>query len=75
MSKIETEVTTTSRKTISGIEYVGLSLVGLSLIGLFFGSNHIAGMFDAMVNKAFGIFNVFIFGKNIGAAIDRKSVV
>jgi len=69
MAKMESEVTTSSRKTITTIEYVGLTLVGLSLIGLFFGSNHIAGMFDAMVNKAFGIFNVFIFGKNIGAAI------
>ncbi|MFW6149540.1 MAG: hypothetical protein ACOC6D_06760 [Atribacterota bacterium] len=57
------------KRKIETIEYVGIVLFVLALIGLFFASDQIAGIFNAMFNKAFGIFDVFIFGKNIGAAI------
>lgn len=56
-------------RTMDTIEYVGISLVILSLLGLFFIPDQIAGMFDAMVNKAWGMFGTYIHAKNLGAAI------
>jgi len=53
---------TPEKRTMTKVEYVGISLVVLSLIGLFFKPNVIAGIFDAMVNNAYTIFKVFIFG-------------
>ncbi|MFZ5648114.1 MAG: hypothetical protein ACOY30_10910, partial [Bacillota bacterium] len=56
------------KRTITRIEYIGLGLVVLSLVGLFFRPNVVAGIFDAMVNNAYTIFKVFIFGNwNNGA--------
>lgn len=69
MAKAESEVRKASERKITTIEIVGLILVGLSLIGLFFGANTVAGIFDAMVNRAFVIFKVFIFGGKVGIAI------
>lgn len=57
------------KRITTTIEYVGMGLVVLSLIGLLFAPDKIAGMFDAMVNKAWSILDVYIFGKSIGAAI------
>lgn len=56
-------------RTTETIEYVGIALVILSLFGLFFIPDKIAGVFDAMVNKAFGMFGTYIYAKNLGAAI------
>lgn len=50
------------KRAITRIEYIGLGLVVLSLLGLFFKPNAVAGIFDAMVNNAYTIFKVFIFG-------------
>jgi hypothetical protein len=57
------------KRKIETIEYVGIGVFILALFGLFFASGGIAGIFDAMFKKAYEIFDVFIFGKNIGAAI------
>lgn len=54
--------TPVQKRTITRIEYVGIILVALSLIGLLFKPSGIAGAFDAMVNNAYTIFKVFIFG-------------
>ncbi len=61
MARTEAEITTRKR-AITTIEYVGMGLVILSLIGLLFKPASIAGVFDAMVNNAYSIFRVFIFG-------------
>lgn len=61
MAKSEAEIVARKRE-MSSIEYVGLGLVVLSLVGLFFGAKSIGGVFDAMVNNAYTIFRVFIFG-------------
>lgn len=66
MAKVETDVKT---KKFAKIEIVGLVLVLLALFGLFFAPETIAGVFDAMVQNAFVIFNVFIFGGSVGVAI------
>lgn len=50
------------KRVITRIEYIGMALVLLSLAGLIFKPTIIAGVFDAMVNNAYGIFKVFIFG-------------
>ncbi|MCR4441581.1 MAG: hypothetical protein QHH10_05795 [Peptococcaceae bacterium] len=50
--KVSTEIKTGEKK-IKTIEIVGLVLVGLSLVGLFFAPGFIAGIFDAMVKRAF----------------------
>ncbi|HWI62055.1 MAG TPA: hypothetical protein VNT75_09470 [Symbiobacteriaceae bacterium] len=56
-------------RRITTIEWVGLALVVLAMIGLFFGSQAIAGTFDAMVNKVVGVIvKLFITG-SVGMAI------
>lgn len=57
------------RSKLEPIEYVGFAVIGLSLIGLFFFSDHIANVFDAMFNKAYLIFGFYITSRNLGAAI------
>jgi hypothetical protein len=57
------------RKKLLPIEYIGLTLVALFLIGLFTGADKIAEVFDAMVNRAYGMFQVYISQRTIGAAI------
>lgn len=60
---------TQTRKGLRGIEITGLILVGLSFAGLVFAPEHISGIFDAMLNKAFPIIvKVFLTGK-VGVAI------
>lgn len=57
------------RRGIRKIEVTGMILVGLSLLGLIFNPGFIAGIFDAMLNKAFPIMvQVFLTGK-VGVAI------
>jgi hypothetical protein len=68
MATVETEVKKGTRG-IEGIEIVGLVLVAAALLGLFLAPEKIAGVFDAMVNNAFVIFRVFIFGGSVGIAI------
>ncbi|MDK2824263.1 MAG: hypothetical protein PWQ67_1865 [Clostridia bacterium] len=61
--------TNVKKKPLSKIEIIGLVLVGASLLGLFFAPNTIAGIFDAMVNKAQPIIvKVFLTG-TVGVAI------
>ncbi|MFZ5642381.1 MAG: hypothetical protein ACOY46_02175 [Bacillota bacterium] len=56
------------KRVITKIEYIGIFLVALSLFGLVYKPTLIAGVFDAMVNNAYTIFKVFIFGNwNNGA--------
>lgn len=74
MSKIETKAKT-EKRTMTKIEYIGMTLLILSALGLLFKPDHIAGIFDAMVAKAWGIFGVYIFDKNIGAAIIASTMV
>ncbi len=69
MSKPEMEIAQKNRKELQTIEYVGLGLVALALVGLFFGANQVAETFDAMVNKAYEIIQVYISARTIGAAI------
>lgn len=57
------------RNKMEPIEYVGLATVALSLLGLFFFSDGIANVFDAMFNKAYLIFGFYITSRNLGAAI------
>lgn len=57
------------RNKLETIEYVGLGAVALSLFGLFFFSDQIANVFDAMFNKAYLIFGFYITSRNLGAAI------
>jgi len=68
MAKVEQEVKSAGKK-VTGIEIVGLVLVAAALLGLFFGSSALAGVFDAMVKKAYVIFRVFIFDGTVGIAI------
>ncbi|MCA1784842.1 MAG: hypothetical protein LC657_02540, partial [Desulfobacteraceae bacterium] len=59
----------TPRRRLRGIEITGLVLVVLSLFGLLFAPQHISGVFDAMLNKAYPIIvKVFLTGK-VGVAI------
>lgn len=53
---------TPEKREMTVMEYVGIALVILSLVGLLFKPEAIAGVFDAMVNNAYTIFRVFIFG-------------
>ena len=69
MAKTETVLQEKVSRKITTIEIVGIALVVLSLVGLFFAPKSIAGVFDAMVERAFGIFRVFIFGGSVGVAI------
>jgi len=57
------------KRKMEKIEIIGLIMVGLSLIGLFLIPQYIAGVFEAMFNRAFVIFKVFIFGGTVGIAI------
>jgi hypothetical protein len=58
-----------SKRSLRTIEIVGLVLVGLSLVALVAKPEFIAGIFDAMLNKAFPIIvKVFLTGK-VGVAI------
>ena len=60
---------TTARRGMTTIEWVGIGLVILSLIGLFYGSQAIAGTFNAMVTKVVNIIvKLFITG-SVGMAI------
>ncbi|MBS4023015.1 MAG: hypothetical protein KGZ79_11465 [Dethiobacter sp.] len=54
--------TTPAKRAMTTMEFVGIGLIILSLVGLLFKPNTIAGVFDAMVNNAYVIFRVFIFG-------------
>jgi hypothetical protein len=54
--------TTTGKRAMTTMEYVGIVLVILALGALLFKPATIAGVFDAMVNNAYGIFRIFIFG-------------
>ncbi len=54
--------TTPAKRAFTTMEYVGMGLVILSMAGLLFKPAAIAGVFDAMVNNAYVIFRVFIFG-------------
>ena len=68
MAKTNNEIKGDKRE-ITTIEIVGLVLVVLSLVGLLFGARTMAGVFDAMVNRAYVIFRVFIFDGKVGIAI------
>lgn len=58
-----------AKRKLERIEYVGLALVVLTMIGLFFASDKIAKVFDAMFNNAYKIFGFYITERNLGAAI------
>jgi hypothetical protein len=62
------------KREMTVMEYVGIALVILSLVGLLFKPEAIAGVFDAMVNNAYTIFRVFIFG-NFANGVWTPSVV
>ena len=65
----EAVVDSERKNKLRGIEITGLILVGLCLLGLIFNPNFIAGIFDAMLNKAYPIIvKVFLTGK-VGVAI------
>lgn len=67
MSEVTTN--TKEKRSMKTIEIVGLVLVAASLIGLIVAPQHIAGLFDAMVNRAFPIIvKVFLTG-TVGVAI------
>ncbi|HEY3366457.1 MAG TPA: hypothetical protein VGK74_15485 [Symbiobacteriaceae bacterium] len=58
-----------SRRSMTTIEWVGIGLVVLTLIGLFYAPQAIAGSFDAMVNKVVSVIvKLFITG-TVGMAI------
>lgn len=61
MSDLEAK-TPPQKRAVTTIEYIGFGLVLLSLIGLLFKPGLIGNVFDAMVNNAYTIFKVFIFG-------------
>ena len=54
--------TSPQKRAFTKIELVGIVLVVLSLIGLLFKPAAIAGVFNSMVENAYIIFKVFIFG-------------
>ncbi|MCG8567926.1 MAG: hypothetical protein MI747_22900, partial [Desulfobacterales bacterium] len=57
------------KNKLRGIEITGLILVALCFLGLIFNPQFIAGVFDAMLNKAYPIIvKVFLTGK-VGVAI------
>jgi hypothetical protein len=56
-------------KSIRKIEILGLILVGLSLVGLFFNPGFIAGLFNAMVDRAFPIIVKTFLTGTVGVAI------
>jgi len=62
-------------KPMDTIEYVGLGLLGLAILGILFIPDKIAGVFDAMVAKAWGMFGTYIFERNLGAAIITSVIV
>ncbi|MCF8011985.1 MAG: hypothetical protein K9L17_12475 [Clostridiales bacterium] len=68
MAKTQEELASNG-KQINRIEIVGLSLVALAFFGLLFFADTMSGTFNAMMNKAYTIFEVFIFGGKVGIAI------
>jgi len=69
MKNGESEVRIIKTREMKKIEVIGLIMVGLSLIGLFLIPQNMAGVFEAMFNRAYIIFKVFIFGGTVGIAI------
>ncbi|HYG59868.1 MAG TPA: hypothetical protein VD902_17525, partial [Symbiobacteriaceae bacterium] len=57
------------RRSMTTIEWVGIGLVILSLVGLFFGSQAIAGTFDAMVSKVVNVIVKLFLTGSVGMAI------
>lgn len=68
MAQVETEVKK-GTKRIARIEIVGLILLVAAMFGLLFSPEHIAGVFNGMVTKAYEIFSVYIFNGTVGIAI------